>query len=1085
MTAFAFGCSDDYDDSALWKDIDGMYKSLNALKTQVSTMQEQLAALNAVVGSGAVTDISQNADGHYVLSYKDAQNVEHRITIATMKEVNTQPIIGMKEDGGVLYWTTTVAGTTSWLLDVDRKKIPVTGRTPEIGVDDNGYWTLFGERLTDAEGRPVKAEGKAASVITGVSVSEDGGTLTLSLGGGTEVRVQIQNGFNIRFIDIEPTTRLTTTDPLVIRYELIGATESSSLTIERVENVSAVLDETAATITVTFPSDFESGGIVVMFYDGADNVILKPLHFLTEAAEPTGILTADDLKAFAAAVNEGRSLTKYTINGEIMLMNDIDMTGVDWSALSIGGIVTPSTATANTSVDYELGEKAFRKVFNGNGHALKNVNWTFNLADGNIAHGLFAAIGAEGEVKNLTIEGTIVVEGTAPQGAAVGAFAGYAEGKLSACVNKAAIAFRGSVAKNISVRMGGIAGVLLNATLTDCRNAGDMTCGEIVNTGNGTNSGFHQGGIAGCMSGTSALETCTNDGALSAPSGRGGGIVAVATAGTLTSCVNNGLIQDDVELIFAPNYNYKRMGGLVGGTSADVTLTACTNNGNVFSMLGCRTGGFVGHNSGKIIGCTNTGIILSDHTSPSGNHGSGWAAGYNQSAELISKCTMGGRVGDYTAWKDHPEQAPEATYATAVVHGGFSPTDNGLNDTQDAYYEWTVAEQTELAAGVTYYHYSFTNINQNVYVVEADLSNPNVVLETVMADEICPNPNANGNNNNGKNLRETLSETCARRRAEGRNILAGVNSGFFNSNDGFPRGFHIEYGEPVFVNNPAVRSQLSNHRPGFTFFEDRTISFDNRSFSGFLKVGDTEYEYYSVNDTIVRLNNTVSGYDANLYTSRFVKEPHPGIANPVGTDALFIVGRNTQPLKVNSGWFDATITAIVDGRNASVEAPFVMEKTDWVLQVTGDKAAALAAALTVGSTVQINATVPIGNQTKSIIMHNASMYRYLNNGRYNNTMSASDELEPYPSTCIGADAAGTLVKIVCVDGTTAKDVGLNYWQLYKVMTKLGMHNAIRFDGGGSTTMWAWRDGAGGVVNTVRDANGERSCMNYMHVRVKE
>ena len=139
----------------------------------------------------------------------------------------------------------------------------------------------------------------------------------------------------------------------------------------------------------------------------------------------------------------------------------------------------------------------------------------------------------------------------------------------------------------------------------------------------------------------------------------------------------------------------------------------------------------------------------------------------------------------------------------------------------------------------------------------------------------------------------TTARNCAKRSPRpvraaaprSRDIVAGIDAGFFNSHDGFPRGFHIEYGEPVFINNPTVRQSLSNHRPGFTFFEDRTVSFDNRSFTGYLKVNDTDYEYYSVNDTIVRLNNT-DGYDANLYTARFRKEPHPGIYNPVGSDAL-------------------------------------------------------------------------------------------------------------------------------------------------------------------------------------------------------
>lgn len=1078
-TVFAYGCSDNFDDSALWKDIDGMYKSLNELKAQVTTMQQQLDALAAVVSGGAVTSITQDADGHYVLSYKDADNVEHTIDIATMDDANTQPIIGMKADGEIYYWTVTTGGKTSWLLDTDGAKIPVTGRTPEIGVDDQGYWTLFGKRITDASGNPVKAEGKSASVITKVEMKDDG-TVVFTLGDGVQVTAQVQNGFNV-LLSVEPRTVVTdVAQPLVITYTLVGETETSVLTVEKAEGLAAKLDEQAKTITVTFPDGFEEGRLVVMFYDGADNVIIKPLIFTTMEGTPTGIRNADDLKAFASAVNAGKSLAKYTIDGEVCLMNDIDMAGTDWSDYVIGGVVTPSTADANKAVTYAMGENVFDKVFNGKNFALKNVDWTFDLADGNVAHGLFSALGAEGEIKNLTIEGVIRLTGAAPQGAAIGAFAGYAEGKITSCTNKAAIAFAGSDAANISVCLGGIAGYLQNATLTQCVNDGALTCGTIANTGNGSNSGFHQGGIVGYMK-TSSLTECTNNGALSAPSGRSGGIVAVATSGQVTACVNNGKVQDDVNGIFGANPGYKRMGGLAGGASADAAFTSCVNNGDVFSQLGCRTGGFVGHNEAKITKCENKGVILSDHTLSGTNyHGSGWAAGYNKSADLITECVVGGRVGDYTVYKDNPQSAPEATYAMAIVHGKFDPMLNGLSDQYEEFYDWEVKAETQLAEGVKFYHYAMKNFAQNVYVVEADLTNPNVVFETVMADELCLNPNANNNSNNGKKLRETLSETCTRRRAEGRNIVAGINTGFFNSHDGFPRGFHIEYGEPVFINNPTVRQSLSNHRPGFTFFEDRTVSFDNRSFTGYLKVNDTDYEYYSVNDTIVRLNNT-DGYDANLYTSRFRKEPHPGIYNPVGSDALFVVGRCSQQMTVNDGWFDATVTAIVDGRNgASVEVPFVSEKTDWVLQVTGEKAAALAAALKVGDAVRINANVSIGSVSKQIIMHNSSMYRFLNGGNWN----AVNDATLMPATCIGADQAGTTVKLVCVDGRTSIDTGMNYWQLYMTMKKLGLHNAIRFDGGGSTTLWKWENGAGAIANRPCDSKGERSCMNYMHVRIK-
>lgn len=353
-----------------------------------------------------------------------------------------------------------------------------------------------------------------------------------------------------------------------------------------------------------------------------------------------------------------------------------------------------------------------------------------------------------------------------------------------------------------------------------------------------------------------------------------------------------------------------------------------------------------------------------------------------------------------------------------------------------------------------------------------------------MADEICPNPNGNNNSNNGKILRETLSETCTRRRAEGRNIVVGINTGFFNSHDGFPRGIHIEEGEPVFINNPYVRATLTNHVWGFTYFEDRTVSFEKRDFTGKLKVGMQEYEYYSVNDTIVRLSGQPS-YDANLYTHRFVKEPHPGISNPIGGHALFIVGRNDRALQVNSGDQDATITQIIDGRSTTVEAPYVTGKEEWVLQVTGDKANELAQSLKTGDKVKISAEIKIGSSTAPIKVHNSSMYRFLYNGVYAAPPKKEDAETINPTTNLGMTQDKSKMILFCVDGRTDNDRGLDFYEAYRVSKKLGLYDVIRFDGGGSTVMWTYENGIGKVINHVSDTKGERSCMNYLHVRVLE
>ena len=127
------------------------------------------------------------------------------------------------------------------------------------------------------------------------------------------------------------------------------------------------------------------------------------------------------------------------------------------------------------------------------------------------------------------------------------------------------------------------------------------------------------------------------------------------------------------------------MGGLIGGTDdlkkvLTATVESCTNYGNVFTHIGCRTGGFIGHSNIRIIGCANQGAILGDVYNS--DHGPAWACGYSgqSSGEWVnvSSCTMGGYVGSYTTYKDNPTSAPAAT-----VHNAFSYKN-------DEYYDPTI-----------------------------------------------------------------------------------------------------------------------------------------------------------------------------------------------------------------------------------------------------------------------------------------------------------------------------------------------------------------------------------------------------------
>ena len=581
-------CTDDYDDSAAWKDIDGIYKDLDQLKEKLNSLQLQANALSQIVKGGAITSVTEAANGGYVISYKGSDNVEHSFTIATTDQMVSSPIIGIQEEAGTYYWTTTTKGQTTFLLDTNKQKIPVSGSAPQIRVDENGYWVINGQQILDSNQKPIKAEGKTASLITKVEMN-DNGTASITLGNGEILSVSTFTLFNVEFKNagqpaISPIIIEEGTKSLTLNYNIIGKKAAQTLVLitRSDDGVEVKLNSSNKTLAITFTDDFEEGVTMIMLYDTEDNVLIKPVRFTLPIVENGGIATATDFKAFIDAVTNGGSLRKFKdTEGNVILLNDIDMKDITLTS-GVGSKVTSNTTSANTKVVYTIGEQTFNGVFDGKGHSINNLTCTYNLEDGNIAHGLFNSLGSSGIIRNLVVSGNATITGKAPQGAAIGGLVGYCEGSILACTNKINLSFEGTNAANIGVRMGGLAGVLYGNKIGDttqtngCINEGNLTCGNIVNTGSGAYSAFNQGGIAGYIEIDEAyIGYAINKGNISAPSGRGGGIVGTLQEGTIENSTNEGLIQDDVNDVFASNskrYNVKRIGVLYRKCSLVVHL---------------------------------------------------------------------------------------------------------------------------------------------------------------------------------------------------------------------------------------------------------------------------------------------------------------------------------------------------------------------------------------------------------------------------------------------------------------------------------------------------------------------------------
>ena len=1092
VLAIMTGCAK-FDDSSLWNDVDHAYNQLTEIKAQLEELASQTDMLSAVVEGGAITYISENADGGYTVRYKDSGNEEKTVVIAGKENVSTSPLLGTREDNGVLCWTITVDGKTDFLTDIDGAKIPVAGRTPLFTVDSEGCWCVNGNPVLDHEGNKVKAEGKVASVISAVE-KDVSGNAVLTLADGSKVTVPVFDAFSITLYysgeEIMNQLQVESSDaPAVVSYEIGGPSADQVIVkVMREENLTVDTDFASGTMTVSFGEDFETGSFAVMLADAEGNVIIRPVYVTDLSALPDyyGIMTSADLSAFAAAVNSGASLSRFMdSNGHVVLLQDVDMSGVE------------SYIPAGTD------EKPFSGVFDGQGFTVRNISVKTDITS-QANTGIFGVISGA-TVRNLTVgdEGDVwTITGKAAGGSAIAGVAAKAlEGSVvENCVNYVSFDFQAEDGAKVVVSMAGIVGDATGLSVTGCTNNADIHVSSLVNTESGGN-GFQLGGIVGYARSGVKASGCENNGDLSAPSGRGGGIIATLAGGSMSECVNNGTIEDDRAGQHSGNaeaYGYKRMGGLAGGTSGTVSIAKCTNNGTVITHLGCRTGGFVGHNdkASAITGCVNKGNIFG--AAVHDGHGAAWACGYT-GADNIDGCTGYGHVGDISQ-TGNPESAPYASHYNAVKYNYlkmYDPEDNMVDWTKDFYYEMTETASIELADGLEYTAYSWTNVPRKMHVLEVDLTSPDIELTTSLADDIVPNPNANSNSNNGFNIRETLSQLCTRKRAEGEDVLAGINTGFFDSNDGIPRGLHIEDGEPVYVNNQGVRSGFVNHAWAFTVFSDATASCGKKEFKGTFEAAGKEYEYYSVNDTIVRSGHKT--YTANVYTSRYREVPHDGhpeITNPLSRNAFYIVAEYKDgPMKVNMGYAEATVSAVYDGRTSALDkAPYLTGDGQVAIQLTGDTASEVASAVKAGDVIRLRADVTVDGQSKAILTQNSTMYQFMKDGQdatgsLSETNTNNTKYDPMTFACI--DRSDSKIWLVEVDGRqidlsagTWTSMGVKAYEVYRIADLLGAYNVTRFDGGGSSAMWIYSGGEGGLVNNPSDPKGERSCMNYIYIRTK-
>lgn len=640
----AAGCGD-YDDSELGGRLDGIRERIAKLQSRITSLNDQLADLSELTSGNVITAMTQDSEGNYIITYKDNKNEEKSVVLATVDQMLNVPLLGVEPDpdSGLYYWTVTADGQTAPLLDKSGERVPVSGHTPVVSVDEQGCWTVNGERLNDAAGRPIEANDGESCLFQGIA-RDANGNLSLTLGNGEVVTLPIQQVLNLTLSTAINTTVVDASAPMTVKYTLHGEHAADALVgIAAAEGIEAALDKEQQQIVVTFPAGFSAGHLIAVAYDMLEHTVLRPVFFAKATSDRIEIRTAAELVQFAADVNAGTGAQQMNA----VLMNDIDLKDVArWTPI---GDATFTLASNVLTISEEC--YPFTGRFDGQGHTISNFRMVCDNATPNRAWGLFGALGAGAVVENLVFDASCSLEVTASKATDCGILAGLVyDATVRNVTNEAPMSFNGSAGDNVRMTMGmiGLAFANEGAEIDRLTNEADLTAESGGNTKNGA-TGVQIGGICGFSSNLAgstnavAFTGCVNRGNLTTKAARASGIVAAANRYThLTDCTNYG--NNFNEFATAGG---ARIGAITCITGQGCRLTGVVNHGDVI----CKNEGgcgsivcLVNHADNEFVECENYGRVISDREN---NKYKGSFFGQCNMAAKFRDCIAQGDVGTY------------------------------------------------------------------------------------------------------------------------------------------------------------------------------------------------------------------------------------------------------------------------------------------------------------------------------------------------------------------------------------------------------------------------------------------------------
>lgn len=337
----------------------------------------------------------------------------------------------------------------------------------------------------------------------------------------------------------------------------------------------------------------------------------------------------------------------------------------------------------------------------------------------------------------------------------------------------------------------------------------------------------------------------------------------------------------------------------------------------------------------------------------------------------------------------------------------------------------TLVHKHDVGPGTRYAYYNLPTMPLRVHVMEIDLKNPYVDIETCLSgDKVVAT--------------EPPTLMAERNNKPGHEVIGATNGDFYHYQ------YPIEIGTPrsgQFRKNECVVNPVG--RASFVLTPDRKPYVDRVDFSGTVKAGEKTHRLHAVNMQRLEWETSSIPNYMLLYTNSYGPATHEAqggvkvVLKPKAGEFFFSANKNIECI-VDSIYDNPGTTPIPEGR---------------------------AVLYGVGTAETFLKDLNIGDETTLFLGTNlrdapglitdlkeqmgGSDHIILRNGE----LADGDYVDVHPRTGMGFSADSTKVYMVVVDGRRAgysSGVSLNvFGELFRA---LGAWNAVNLDGGGSSVM---------------------------------